>query len=309
MTTIRLAFLTLLIFTALPCSAQTATNNLPVITIKTDLPEDKEVSFPYRVPSSYDPKGKEIHRIFMNCVWQTTAFDSWADAHGFFIVHAKFKNRLCWKVKEGYGQAILDFLDKLKKEYRVSTDQLFVYGASRGGQLSNYFATWKPELITAWVAHIPGVLDKPHDGMKNIPGILTAGEGDDYRYQLAVRYMEEAHKLQLPIIWRSFANAGHEVPAQGIEMSKAFFAFHHERTKDLLQRGRSRFASSPDAALPKPLFVGDDQEWKYFPIDSEEARAIAPEHRVELPTEEVAKWWAEQETANEGTAEEPKDPN
>lgn len=279
--------------------SQTETNHLPVITLKTRLPNDEETAFPYRVPANYDPKGREVHRVLINCVWQTTVFDRWADEHGAFILHAIFKDPRCWKVKDGFGQVILDGLQKLKKEYRVAADQIFVYGISRGGQLSSFLVSWKPELVTAWISHIPGIMDEPNLRMKDIPGIVTAGEGDDGRYQVGTRFMEQARKLHLTVIWRSYANAGHEVPGEAIEMSKAFFTFHHERTKDILQRGRSRFASNPDAALTKPRFVGDAQEWKYFPVESDEARGILEEHRVELPTEEIARVWTERESVAE----------
>ncbi|MBI4024360.1 MAG: hypothetical protein HY360_05225 [Verrucomicrobia bacterium] len=263
--------------------------------MKTQLVGDEEVSFPYRVPSNYDPKGKEVHRVLLNCVWQTSEFDSWADDRGIFIVHLKFKSGGCWKVEDGYGRAILDGLAQLKKQYRVATDQLLVYGASRGGQLSSFFTAWKPELVTAWVAQVPGVLPKADVRWKYLTGIVTVGEGDDGRYQLGARFMAEARKLQLPVLWRSYANTGHEVPPGSMALSMAFFAHHHARTQAMLAKGRSGGGSShADSATP-PKYIGDAQEWKYYAAESEEAKAIAEEHRVELPSEAIAKAWAEPE--------------
>ena len=273
-------------------SGQEKASDLPVLTMKTKLEKDEIAIFPYRVPVNYDPQGKEVHRVILNCVWQGTILDAWADQQGIFIVHVKFKNRLCWKVKEGYGQVVLDALEQLKKKYRVSTDQLLVYGSSRGGQFSNFFTTWKPEMVTAWVSNVPGVLDEPNDRLKNIPGLLTAGEGDDGRYQLGMRWMEKARKLKLSVIWRSYPNTGHEVTGACQKLSIAFLDYHHERTKGKLGVEKNKFNSAPAEPLPKPMFVGDSQEWKYFPLESEEAKDVLPEHRVELVTEEIAKLWS-----------------
>ena len=131
----------------------------------------------------------------MNCVWPTKGFDAWADERGIFVFHAVFSNSLCWKVEEGYGQALLLGLTELKKSYRVATDQLLVYGVSRGGQFSNYFVTWKPEVVTAWVSGIPGILDQPNERMAFAPGLVTAGEADSGRNQMMLRFLSEARKV------------------------------------------------------------------------------------------------------------------
>lgn len=271
--------------------AQVAVSNLPVIEVKTLLPENERPKFPYRVPSQYDPKGKEIHRVFLNCVWPTTAWDGWAEERGIFIMHVVFTNGMCWKVKDGYGQAVMKGLGELKKRYRVNTEQLLVYGMSRGGQFSNYFVTWKPEVVTAWIAGIPGILDRPTGRMRGVPGLVTAGEADGGRYQVGMRFMEQARKYQLPVIWRSYANTAHETGPEFMALSKAFLDYHHERTLKALQ-GERRTGMEEREKYP---FVGDAQEWRYYPVESEEVKAIPEVFRVELPTEKIARLWADPE--------------
>ncbi len=276
---------------------------LPPQSVKVCLPgkEKKEFKFHYRVPKCYEPEGRQVHRVLINCVWATQEFDAWADERGVFVFHAIFTNRLCWKVENGFGRAIVLGLEELKKSYRVAPDQLLVYGISRGGQLSNYFVTWKPEIVTAWVAGIPGILDQPHKRMAYAPGLVTAGEADSGRYHMMLGFLSDARKYELPIIWRSYANTAHEATAESSVLIKAFLSYHHERTKHLLQKSDNNAARArrclsdlckTKLAPPPPVCIGDAQEWKCYDLDSDEAKELLPQFRVELPSQEIAMRWS-----------------
>ena len=48
-------------------------------------------------------------------------------------------------------------------------------------------------------------------------------------------------------------------------------------------------------APPPPVYIGDAQEWKCYGIESDEAKAIPIQFRVELPSKEIATCWSDPE--------------
>lgn len=122
--------------------------------------------------------------------------------------------------------------------------------------------------------------------------------------------MEKFRKLKLPVIWRSYPNAGHEVTGDGMKLTLAFLDYHHQRTKSELGVKVDPMKKREVKELPLAPFVGDSQEWKYYPVGSEEAGTISPEQRMELPTEEIAKLWTmDDDTVHSTMAQDENDGN
>ncbi len=209
----------------------------------------------------------------------------WCDDNGIFLICPGFQNDDYWEPKEWSGKALRQALDQLKKEYNICTTKLLFYGYSAGSQASNLFPAWKPECCRAWVSHACGVFHEPSSKMRGIPGLVTCGDADNARYIVSRNFVEGSRKKGVEIIWKSFPNHPHDVPPDSLKLARAFLGYYHELHKDDLMGISSR------ADKPQPVFVGDDQEHKFYPATSAKARNVLREDRVALPNLTIAEAW------------------
>ncbi|MDX2226978.1 MAG: hypothetical protein SFY92_07820 [Verrucomicrobiae bacterium] len=256
---------------------------------------DAEVPCSYWVPKNYDPKGQEVHRVFVYLIWKPDAFIEWTDQNGMFLLYLPFKDELCYWYGFGHEKIIVDALAELKKRYRISSDQVFIYGESRAASMVNAFVSTKPEYVSAWAGGVTTFFREPIPRMKHIPGLLLQSEGDDGLYQAAQHFHAKCRKLDIPVLWRSYANIGHEVSEEGWTLAKAFFEYHHHQTKHLLANRTRPSLMDRKNALGPVRHVGDMQDWVYYPVGDARIPEIPEMQRVELPSESVAKAWADAE--------------
>lgn len=273
----------------------------PKVTIRTHNEANREVDFSYRVPAGYDPEREERYRVLVlfggrnqgSAVNATgrLGWGAWADRLGIFIVSPGFKNGNYWNPAEWSGKALADALFAIRKEYRICTDKLLLYGYSAGAQCSNMFAAWKPGKVRAWVSHASGVFfPMPDASVRIAPGLVTCGDADRARYLLSRRFVKRCLAHGYRVIWKSFPNHGHDVPPGSMELARAFLEFYHKLFRQELQAIPPR-----SQALPPPAYVGDDLEEVFYPADSPKVHRIAPEDRVELPNRRVAEAWGRED--------------
>ena len=75
------------------------------------------------------------------------------------------------------------------------------------------------------------------------------------------------------------------MPPDSLKLARAFLAYYHELYLSDLGE------SSMRKIQQKVLFVGDDQEGKFYPADSPKARNVLREDRVCFPALEIASAW------------------
>ncbi len=288
------------LFLVLACShgvLSAAPKPPPKVTVRTHDMANPEVDFSFRVPAGYDPDREERYRVLVlfggrnqgSAVNATgrLGWGPWADKHGIFIVSPGYKNGMYWNPASWSGKALTDALQAIRKNYRICTDKLLLYGYSAGGQCSNMFAAWKPEKVRAWASHASGVFFPSLDArVKLAPGLVTCGDADRARYLLSRRFVKRCRSQGYRVIWKSFPNHGHDVPPRSMELARAFLEFYHELYRQDLGPIPPRAMEPPPA-----LFIGDDLEELYYPAHSPKVRSIADEDRVELPSRRVAEAW------------------
>ncbi len=265
------------------------------VEVKTGAPNNPTVTFYYRVPESYDASSQTQYRVLIyfggrNCSGEKEAagilgFDKWADEQSIFIVAPGYKDDDYWYPGKWSGRALVEALAQIKKQYRINDVKLLYYGYSGGSQCSNLFASWRPDIVRAWVAHACGVFHNPSIKMRNIPALVTCGEADPERYMLSRKFVTDYRKQKINIIWKSFPNAGHEVSDLSAKLAQAFLAYYH---KLYLRDLNNRAEMQVQITFP---FVGDDQDGIFYPIDSPKVHFIADEDKVYLPSEDLAKAW------------------
>ena len=209
----------------------------------------------------------------------------WCDENNVFILAPGFKDNDYWEPGKWSGQALLDALLELKKNYNVDTEHLLYYGYSAGSQASNLFAAWRPDLCIAWVSHACGYFHKPTEAMRSTPGLVTCGDADAARYVISRRFVRDYRSMGVEILWKTLPNHRHEVPMTSLELARAFLEYHLKRHR---QRGRAVKATEETVSYP---FVGNDLTGDYYPANSPKVQAIKEEERVKLPDRKIAEAW------------------
>ena len=289
-------FLLTYICLLLPESLQTSLAT-ECVTFHTKLPNNPIVNIYYRVPKNYSPKSKKLYRVLAifggrNSTGEDAAngylgFAQWADDNDIFLVGPGFKDDEYWQPAKWSGKILERALQEIAQKYKISTNRILYYGLSAGSQCSNLFAAWKPENCVAWVSHGCGVWHNPGPAMRKIPGLVTCGDADVNRYILSRKFTAQCRKLGINIIFKSFPNSPHNVPPESVVLAKSFLLYHHYRNiHDLIQ---SSFKS--DVKKIPVLYIGDDQENKFWDISSREVDFIDPSDKVCFPTKELAEAW------------------
>ncbi len=281
----------------------------PFVTVETKAPENREAKFYYRVPSGYKENSGKLHRVLVffngrnwpekgqavDASYPYAGFAEWADENDMFIVAPGYRNDDYWHPEKWSGKALVNALEEIGGKYGICQDRLLYFGHSAGSQCANLFAAWRPDMCVAWVSHGCGVWHRPTKKMNDCPGLASCGEADAGRYELSRRFVEESRRKGNYVLWRTWPNTPHETPPGAIDLAKAFLKYYHGQNLGDLEKGKKSPAGSSGGKSKKKaevLFVGDDQESRYWPAGSREIEMIEPEDRVEFYSEEVARAWA-----------------
>ena len=269
------------------------------VAVKTRAPSNKVVTFWYRVPSSYQEDPRRTYRVLVIFGGRNSpgkaevsgelGWPKWADEQEVFLIAPGYRDDNYWEPKEWSGNALVKALRQIQKKYNICMEKLLFYGYSAGSQCSNLFPAWKPENARAWVSHACGVFHEPTGRMRNVPGLVTCGDADTTRYIISRNFVDKCREKGINIIWKSFPNHPHDVPPDSLKLARAFLAYYHQ----LYQRDLG--GSSMRNINRKILFIGDDQEGRFYPVDSPKARNVLREDRVLFPSLEIAAAWGKPE--------------
>lgn len=265
------------------------------VAVKTRAPSNKLVTFWYRVPSSYRENSRRTYRVLVLFGGRNSkgkaevsgklGWPKWADEQEIFLIAPGYRDDNYWEPREWSGNALMKALRQIQKKYNICMGKLLFYGYSAGSQCANLFPAWKPENTRAWVSHACGVFHEPTSRMRDVPGLVTCGDADTARYIISRNFVEKCREKGINIIWKSFPNHPHDVPPGSLKLARAFLAHHHQlHLRDL--------GGSPVRNINGGiLFIGDDQEGKFYPANSPKARNVLREDRVLFSSQEIASAW------------------
>jgi len=283
--------------------------------VRTSSPENHDVPFYVKRPSSYDPanpatRGK-VYRILLICpvyngdglnVITQHSLMPVADTNGWFVVSPTFKqdnsetrnrNKSYYYPEEFSGKAVLDALDLIAKKYPVDTNHLLLKGLSGGGQFVHRFALWAPDRVTALAVNSCSWFDDPTAGAAKFPWLVTIGESDP-AYEATPEFVAKLKGVGALPIFKSYMGMLHEGDYRVSSLDAAFLTFYDKLTakdlgKPLMLADKQR--KNMVMTVAQMPFVGDSQEWKYQPNTPESVDQIAEDSRIFLPSEEIAKLW------------------
>jgi predicted esterase len=285
-----------------------------VFTIRTDAELNRRIPFYVRVPKNYQPglRGKTYRMLFLCPVLNHDGLEhmnnsaSWykiADERQWFVMTCTFTQ----KVEDAHnrrfsyyypdtsfsGKAMLEALDQVSKKYPIDTERLLMQGLSGGGQFVHRFAMWAPERVSAVAVNSCSWFDKPSKGCNQVAWFVTVGESDG-AYNNSLEVVDQLKAVGAFPLFRSYPGLSHEINSEVITLNMNFLQFYDDHTKKDLGEKRPSFISEKERLSlqgDKMPFVGDSQDWKYWPNTAYAREGIAKESMIYLPNEEVAKVW------------------
>ena len=275
---------------------------------------NREIPFYLRVPKNYRP-GK-IHRLLFLCphlnqegLKKLEGSAPWlalADERDWFVMTCTFKQdsnkardrKLAYYYPEGFsGKATLEALEIAAKKYPLDPERLLMQGLSGGAQYVHRFALWAPDRVTAVAVNSSSWFDPANAKANRVAWLITIGESDG-SYNESLDMVEQLRTAGAAPLFRSYMGMVHEGSGAVDRLSMEFLKFHDDRTRKDLGKRRSaltppeEWLSMRAADMP---YVGDSQDWKFWPNKPDAREAIAEDSRIYLPCETIASLWGKQE--------------
>lgn len=184
------------------------------------------------------------------------------------------------KVYRRWEAAMLD----ITRDHNLSTDNMLLYGSSRGAHFSMRMAMRGGSgRFSAVHANVPNSFEKPIQKGSGIVWLISNGDMD-VGVQNARRFFQEALNQKYPIFIKAFRGLGHAENDESRKFSQSFFEYYLLREKV-----NSSVASELVQELKDPPFVGDFVNDLVFPV--ERINSIPESQRIPLPDEAFAKIW------------------
>lgn len=282
--------------------------------IKTRSELNREIPFYLRVPKNYQP-GK-VYRLLFLCphlnqegkekLAKSPGWLALADERDWFVLSCTFKQpkdagqdrKVAYYYPEGFsGKAMLEALETVSKKYPVDTERLLMQGLSGGAQFVHRFAMWAPDRVTAVAINSSSWFDAPNARCNQVAWLVTIGESDE-SYNASLEVVDRLRNVGAAPVFRSYLGMIHEGSTTVDKLNMEFLKFYDDFTK--LSLGKRHSYQTPVAerlalAGEKMPYVGDGQDWRYFPNHIDAREAIAEDSRIYLPSEGIAKLWGQKE--------------
>ncbi len=278
--------------------------------IKTKSALNTEIPFYLRVPKNYQP-GKS-HRLLFLCPYLnqdglaklkgSAAWLELADERNWFVMTCTFKQdqkdvldrKLSYYYPEAFsGKATLEALDLVSKKYSVDTERLLMQGLSGGAQFVHRFALWAPDRVTAVAVNSSSWFDPPNPKSNRIAWLITIGESDA-RFNDSLDMVEGLRSAGATPLLRSYLGMVHEGSAAVERLNMEFLKFYDDHTRANLGKRRTAMSPQEDWLSMKATempYVGDRNNWKFWPNKPDTRELIAEDSRIYIPSENIAKVW------------------
>ena len=126
---------------------------------------------------------------------------------------------------------------------------------------------------------------------------MTIGESDP-AFDASLEFVSKLKACGALPLYKAYLGMLHEGDPRASKMNAAFLTFYDKLTAvslgkpiSLMDKQRTNMVFT---AKEMP-FVGDSQDWRYWPNNAENQDKVGDESRIYLPSEEIAKLWGQQE--------------
>ncbi|MDR3404223.1 MAG: hypothetical protein P4L99_17120 [Chthoniobacter sp.] len=180
----------------------------------------------------------------------------------------------------------------------IPTNNMLLYGMSRGAQWAHRLALRKPDYFLAVHVHIPSTFDKPTPEGNRPLWLVTTGELE-YGYDRAQSFYRECEALNYPIIFKAIVGIGHQGSPIADALGLKFFDYaltvkaqrddYGKSQKDALARLAKPSPGPWLKSFREPEFLGDFVNQECLPVA--QAEMIPKSFRVPLPNKILADAW------------------
>ena len=145
-----------------------------------------------------------------------------ADAEGFVLLCPTFKRTSYMHLLDGEDTALLDIIAEVAQEYPLR-DRFFLAGLSGGAQFAHRFAFRHPERLCGAATHSAGSYDLPAPAANGVPFVVTVGERDTQRLDLARWFADALAQQGYAVTFTVIPNVGHRLSPQAVEETLHLF--------------------------------------------------------------------------------------
>lgn len=193
--------------------------------------EKKGEYFVY-IPSSYDidrpwPIVLALHGVGGSGYGQVmTWLKSSAHNEEFIFVAPTYGSGLWWN--EEPERLVLSVLDKVKQDYHVDTNRVYLTGFSSGGHGVWYFALRYPSIFAA-ISPIAAECPLPYllENLEHVPVYIIHGSRDTVIPVEAARdASSRLEKLNYKVVYKEFSELKHQFPVNAIAKVLDWFRMH-----------------------------------------------------------------------------------
>lgn len=166
-------------------------------------------------------------------------------------------------------------VDKLCEEYKLSNNNLLLWGTSIAAQYAMRIALRNSNYFKSVCLHIPSSFDRPSIDGKNILWCITTGEREN-GYDRSIKFFNDCKAMGYPIIYKAIPGLGH----QGHKGARDFALFFCENVHNSNLKKEDFF---------NPKFYGDLMHQVYY--RSINSNKVPKYFKVSLPFKELAEKW------------------
>jgi len=190
------------------------------------LRKDPEQEYFVYVPRDLD--GEKTYRIFVVAHGLggngsgALGFTGFANEGNCIVVAPTFKG--FYQIPAtGAGKVMLEIIDEISEACKVYP-KVFVTGFSAGAQFAHRFALGNPEHVVGCAAHSPGRWTTPNPGARDVPFLVTCGEADADRINIAKTFAGQLKDLDYryaKAAW--FPGVGHSLCGEAAQLTKEHY--------------------------------------------------------------------------------------
>ena len=182
----------------------------------------------------------------------------------------------------GTGKLLLSALKKIKKNYPIDDKSLIYIGESAGGVAAASFASWKPEICSAWVAYGATFDHTIKEAAKNIPFFMGCGKNDERAYRVLKKITANNDEITSNGIFKHYKGKGHCPDLNGYQLMFSCLLYFHQLNEQHLNKKHIK--------LPVE-FIGDASTNTFYELSDDRIQSISTGQKVNLPNFNIAKLW------------------
>jgi dienelactone hydrolase len=192
-------------------------------TLKSDPSQEYYVT----LPSEYDAKKQYwlfvgVHGLGGNGKG-ALGWAKFADEGQCIVVGPTFKGKYQFPTtSSGVGRNMIAIFKEMSRKHKLQR-KLFITGFSAGAQFAHRFTLAAPQLVLACAPHSAGSWSKPSARVRGVPFVVTCGEDDRERIEIARTFAEQLKRVGCRVTSEWYEGVGHSMCGDCRKITKELF--------------------------------------------------------------------------------------